>query len=319
MKEKLKRFNDKLNWGISNHCNEEVTVLLKLKYLVLITIDYIRLNITITDYFDFRFFEKTYNEKKEYLTSKEALRYAIKFDSLEKIWKNKSKTDMYKQLAVFLKRDQLETKDLNYGMFCDYVKKHPIFLYKPDDQEGGIGIQLVNSKSEEVNDLYESLKDKNGIIDEVISQHPILQLLSPGSVNTVRVFTLKCKSEIIYIAAALRMGNGKSVIDNFTSGGMVAGVDIEKGIVIEDAVDAFGKKYTSHPYTGVKIRGLEIPNWKCLKEFVNSCAQKYDLNYVAWDIAIRENDCVLIEANPCGGVHIIQTPGVGGRKKQYKK
>ena len=49
------------------------------------------------------------------------------------------------------------------------------------------------------------------------------------------------------------------------------------------------------------------------------CAQNYPLKYVAWDIAIRENDCVLIEANPNGMANVIQIAGAKGRKKQYEE
>lgn len=38
-----------------------------------------------------------------------------------------------------------------------------------------------------------------------------------------------------------------------------------------------------------------------------------------WDIAIRENDCVLIEANPNGMANVIQIAGAKGRKKQYEE
>ena len=60
-----------------------------------------------------------------------------------------------------------------------------------------------------------------------------------------------------------------------------------------------------------------MPNWTDVLKFVKECALNYELNYVAWDIAVREKDCILIEANPSGMTNVIQIAGAGGRKKQY--
>ena len=42
------------------------------------------------------------------------------------------------------------------------------------------------------------------------------------------------------------------------------------------------------------------------------------LNYVAWDVAVRENDVVLVEANPHGMVNVIQIAEDRGRKNSIK-
>ena len=44
-------------------------------------------------------------------------------------------------------------------------------------------------------------------------------------------------------------------------------------------------------------------------------AQMYDLNYVAWDIAVEEEGVDLVEANPAGMINVIQIAG-GGPKKE---
>lgn len=36
-----------------------------------------------------------------------------------------------------------------------------------------------------------------------------------------------------------------------------------------------------------------------------------------WAIAVREDDCALIEANPNGVVNVIQIVGSGGRRYQF--
>ena len=89
------------------------------------------------------------------------------------------------------------------------------------------------------------------------------------------------------------------------------------GRIIADAEDANGKRYAVHPYSGVRIIGFEIPNWEQVIAFTKECAKGFTLNYAAWDIAIQDDGCALIEVNPNGMTNVIQIAGAGGRKKQY--
>ena len=56
------------------------------------------------------------------------------------------------------------------------------------------------------------------------------------------------------------MGNGTSVVDNYSAGGMVGALDVKTGKVIAKAENAAGKRFTYHPYSKIKIEGFQVPN-----------------------------------------------------------
>lgn len=298
--------------------DESISFVMKIRYICGIVLNYVMFSANIDDYFEFRFYEKSIEEKKNYFTTKDSIRFAEEVDSKELLYLLSSKTEMYRHIRDSVKRDQLFTAEMGYNDFRDFYDKHVEFLYKPDRLDGGRGIEVWNHKYT-VDYLWKRAKAKNGILDEMIVQHKKLQELAPGSVNTIRILTLKIKDEIEIIAAALRMGDGISIVDNFCMGGLAATVDIDTGILNNGAYNSLGDKFEVHPYSDVKIKGFQIPNWSRTLKFVKKCAAEFPLNYVAWDVAIRENDSVIIEANPHGMIHVIQLNDTGGRKQQYIK
>lgn len=302
----------KMNWG-------EINVFRRIRYGTGIIWNYLRYKATISDYFELRFFEKNSIQKKEYLTSKEGLRFAQYVDSQEVFTRLCSKKEMYSELKRFVKRDQLYSAECTKEDFENFVYKHNSFLYKPDVADCGRGIEKWTVSKENSEELYNKFKKNKGVLDELVEQHSELSKLNPSSVNTIRIFTVMIENECEFIGAVLRMGVGDTVIDNYSAGGIVGAIDEKAGIVLDDAEDAIGKRYKVHPTSQVKIKGFIIPNWKKVIDFVQECAQKYPLKYVAWDIAIREKDCVLIEANPNGMANVIQIAGAKGRKKQYEE
>ena len=298
--------------------NGGINFFLKIRYSAGIVWNYLFYKATISDYFELRLFEKSRKEKEKYLTSKQGLYFAQYVDSEETFTKLCSKTQMYKELKAFTKREQLFSEDCSFKEFQDYTKRYAICLYKPDAADCGRGIEKWVVTDENVNELYKRFQKEPAVLDELVEQHSLLAKLNPSSVNTVRIFTLMIGNECELIGAALRMGNGNTVIDNYSAGGLVGSINLETGRVIDDAEDAAGKRYSVHPISKVKMKDFEIPNWEKVIQFVEECAANYPLKYVAWDIAVREADCVLIEANPNGMANVIQIAGAGGRKKQYE-
>lgn len=154
-----------------------------------------------------------------------------------------------------------------------------------------------------------------GVIDECVVQHESMSKLHPASVNTIRIFSVRIKDEIHIFAAALRIGNNGSFIDNFSAGGIGAPVDIETGLVTSSAQNAAGGRFAYHPCTGEQIVGIRIPNWEKALELVRKAAMEAPISYIGWDVAVRKNDCVIIEANYHPMIHAIQTDG--GKKAVF--
>lgn len=132
------------------------------------------------------------------------------------------------------------------------------------------------------------------IIEELIKQNQVMAELHEESVNTIRIMTYKGR----VIAAILRMGVGKSEIDNASSGGIYAAVDIKTGIVVSHALNYKGEKYIYHPTTQTIIPGFQIPMWnECLNYVKEGAKLIKGVPLVGWDIAVTDDGPTLVEVN----------------------
>ena len=190
-------------------------------------------------------------------------------------------------------------------------------MYKPADGHRGQGVKVFNLTGDRksVFDKISSLRE--GVVEAYLVQHHALSELAPGSVNTIRIVTLSSNDwpvtkdgkmmDIAY--ASLRIGEGKAVVDNFHSGGMVACLDLETGEVVTDATDQEGNVFKKHPMTGTVIRGTRVPFFKEAVEMVKDAVMSRRLQgYLGWDIAVTEDGPELIEINNQPGIVLLQTP-----------
>ena len=137
----------------------------------------------------------------------------------------------------------------------------------------------------------------------------------PGVLNTVRVFSVSPepgRGEIV--AAAHRFGSGATGwVDNFSSGGLVAHVELDCGQLSPAMSLGPGNRLIwneRHPETGGRIAGVELPHWPEVKALVGElCAQMPGLRYVGWDIAITDAGPVVIEGNARPSLRFFQPFG----------
>ena len=123
-------------------------------------------------------------------------------------------------------------------------------------------------------------------------------ICTPHSINTVRVVTLNTH----VVAAYLRIGNNKNIVDNFNHEGLLALVDIDTGQINYDAIDKLGRTYATHPLTGAKINGLTIPMWEEAKKLCQTLSKELkEIGYIGFDVCIGEEKCFIIEANEYPG------------------
>ena len=274
---------------------------------------------SIADYFEMRFFEKKHSERKTFFTTYPAKRFIRHIDGAENIYKFRDKIYMYQVIGPFTKREQLICPPDNYQEFENYVRKHKTIIYKPNRNSLGTGIEAWSVDDSDISKLYARALEQPAVLDELVIQHPDIARLNPGSVNTVKIYTFMIEEKCHFIAAEFRMGRSDLIVDNIESGGLAAGVDIETGAIVGTAYDLQMNPYIVHPDTGIKITGFVLPNWDEVLRFTEECAKACPFAYVEWDIAIREKDCVVIEANlnarNCG----IQMGVFHGRKEQFQE
>lgn len=159
------------------------------------------------------------------------------------------------------------------------------------DKESGIKVE----------ELFDIL-GPNFAIQEPIACHPTIADLHPESANTLRVMTYRWKGEIRVLPLLMRLGCGKSVVDNAHAGGIFVGVS-ERGELAHAALTEFNVRYDVHPDTGIRFEGYRIAG----VEKVIAAAKRMhlampQLGFVGWDFTVDEaGEPLVIEANTMWG------------------
>lgn len=217
------------------------------------------------------------------------------------------KWSTYEHFKEFFGRDVLNIRhlsDLESDIFSQFVTKHPSFIMKPVFGTRGAGIEVFNTKSsDEAKEILKRLYNTGTtamILEELIVQDDRLATLHKESANTLRVITIKYDDRVEVIRSYLRIGKGKSVIDNASAGGVFGVINVATGKIYA-ACDRFGNVFEKHPDSNVNLIGFEIPYWEDVKELVKKAAEILPkVRYVGWDVAVTKTGCVLIEGNDKG-------------------
>lgn len=201
-----------------------------------------------------------------------------------------------------------------------------LFFMKPDNGRGGKGIFRIEKRSGDIlingrtleEKLFKTLvRNKDMIIQEGIVQRRDLMDIYPYSVNTLRTVTQNFNGNVKIIAVVLRMGRGGSYVDNISSGGIFAYIDIETGMLSPVARDLYDNEgYTAHPDTGFVFKGYKIPGWEEIKQSITGVAASApELPDVAWDITLTDEGIKIIEINLYYGIDTLQRSFGGMRRK----
>ena len=261
-------------------------------------------NISLLDYFYFRFFEKDNEERKKWAGTGYMYEYQLKMNpkNFRKLLEDKRIfLNTYSKFVIH-SHVSLEQIKLDSQEFIK-VMQNPSgkIVFKDALGQCGFGIQIDEAKKWNREDIiaYMELKGFN-LLESFVQQANELQLMSPSGLNTIRIFTqLTSKNEVVFLGSRLRITINSNV-DNMASGNIAAVIDESSGVVISEGVfsDITKENCQIHPITGVKIVGFQIPFWKETLELVREAALLQTGNRsVGWDIAITDIGPELIEGN----------------------
>lgn len=228
-------------------------------------------------------------------------------NSLYYDWFN-NKIKFNEKFNEYLGRDYMYLRS-NLEEFTKFFKKHKVIIVKPVDLQCGKDIRKIEyNEVSNIKNLYMRLVGKKQLlIEECVKQHKKMNELFPNSVNTLRIVTAYKNKRVYVLFRAIRIGNGKNVVDNFNHGGMYSVVD-EHGIIYKPAIDKKGNVFEYHPVTNTKIEGFEIPYFEEAIEMVKKAAKVIpEVGLVGWDIAITNKGPVMIEGNQLPGYDIYQS------------
>lgn len=264
------------------------------------------------DYDLFEMYNLTPEQRDTYLTRGRNNEIVVKYNDKAHMADFGDKIRFNARFAPFLHRDWVAVTGDNREEVLSFLGRNPQFMAKPAQGSCGWGIEKLSTGDfPSLEALYERLAEKAPLLEleEVITQHPAVAAIYPGSINTVRMVTIRGKSGKVYLVTAMfRIGNGKFV-DNFNSGGMVAPMDPDTGTVIDRALDKQKNLYENHPATGVPIKGFTFPDWDKAVELVTQAAQVIpEVGYVGWDVCFTPGGPCLVEGNQFPGHDIYQLP-----------
>ena len=264
------------------------------------------------DYDLFEMYDLTDEQRDTYLTRGRNNALVVKYNDKQYFDELGDKIKFNTRFDAFLHRDWVPVTGENKEQVLEFLSRHRTFMAKPSTGSCGWGIERLNAADfANTEALYAHLAEKAPSLEleELIEQHPDVAAIYPGSVNTVRMVTIRGKNGKVYLVTAMfRIGNGKFV-DNFNSGGMVAPMDPETGTVIDRALDKQKNLYENHPATGTPIKGFTFPDWDKARTMVEEAAQILpQMGYVGWDVCFTPDGPCLVEGNQFPGHDIYQLP-----------
>ncbi len=304
LKEHIKRFNqntDKFYGG------KHVRAWIKQFWCAL------RFGASFDDFFMYEFYKKSNKERNKFLTYKRSKKIISKYNDLIYVEIFQNKREFLNVFKDYIGREFLSLDTATQEEFESFCKRLGKVIIKPYNGAKGDRIEKIegeNASKYSVDDY------RDYIAEEYLIQHDDLSKLSPTSVNTIRVITMD--SEIV--ACALRIGNGRGIVDNFSVDGLAGYIDLESGVMSYPCINFKLDKFEKHPYTGEQLVGFKMPNWEELKEFVIKASSVIpQIRYVGWDIAVLKDGFAIIEANHDPGHRIIQSTSQIGIYERIKE
>ena len=264
------------------------------------------------DYALFEIWNMNSTQRSTVLTRGKNNSYVKVLNNHRELWKYfEEKTLFLRTFADFIHRPWIDLRIADTTALEQFAVACGTFIAKPIDRSHGDGVEKISAKSiDDWSALHKHLCiNGQELCEAVITQHPEMDRLWSGAVNTIRIVTILSGDIPHIVAANLRIGAGERPVDNFNAGGLVVPLDQQTGVVVCHAVDKTGNIFEAHPKSGVHFEGFHVPMWAETINFV-CCAATIvpDVRYVAWDVAITPDGPVFVEGNQYPGHDIYGLP-----------
>lgn len=182
------------------------------------------------------------------------------------------------------------------GISQTLLVQYPVVFLKSDHSSQGKDIRKV-AREDFLSIDFKALGDF--VLQAPIIQHPFFEQISPGSVASLRITTLKLSTAPAEaLQSGLRLGL-RGATHVYLPNCVVLPVWIGDGKLYDCGFLGAWERVFSHPDTEVAFSGLQIPKFQEMKNF---CAQLHDRNphfgMIAWDVVLDADEQVkLMEWN----------------------
>lgn len=151
--------------------------------------------------------------------------------------------------------------------------------------------------------LGKVLRRRNLVVQPRFQQHPAMEALHPGSLNTVRICTFFDETGIEMPCGVVRTGRGGNINDNTSSGGIAAPLDVRDGVIFKGAhayaqFEPRMESYETHPDSGQAIKGFHVPHWQSCLDLISRASEFVGPGItLGWDLAIGPDGPFILEIN----------------------
>lgn len=268
--------------------------------------------ISTKEYIELGLWKVPSKEYSRYLTERILLSDKFKgtFYTKEAFDLMNNKKEFNVKYSNFLHREWLYTRECAEDILRSFCKKHSKVIIKPLAEDRGRGIKIIDESQVEWL-IDEKNKGTYYLVEQVLSNHPILSELNPTSLQTLRVETVLDKCGYCHIInCCLFVGGDKSIVSNAHGGGTQWHVNLQTGVVDSDgySVEGWSLKRLKN---GKNVRGIQIPYFEKLRDFINDVAMVTpEARYIGWDVAVLQDGLAIIEGNVQPGVCTQRVDGI---------
>ena len=280
-------------------------------------------NVGFQDYIDYDFSILNRAERATYMTHPVSNQISQKYDHPDYRHIFQDKVEFDGVFSEHLHRDWMVVTADNADEVKAFAERLGTIVTKEPVGQAGTGVHRYHAAEiEDWTQFHRGLWERGELlIEEVISQHPDLAAVCPGTVNTTRVTAFFDGQRTHILAMAQKFGRG-AVSDQMTFGGFYTMLD-ESGRAVGPGYDSHGHVHETHPDSGFRIADFQLPLMDDVRAFVDRVARVVpQVQYVGWDIVVTADGPVLVEGNWGAGVYENKPSVTGirtGHKPRYRE
>jgi len=263
-----------------------------------------RYNIGLMDFFTFRFYTKSHEERSKWVGTGLKYEFDLKMNPISTRSILENKLEFYQVYSPFIRHAYCSIADLeSENEKAVFVISNPTGKIVIKDATGQCGwdVEVVHARDFTMGSLRNYMASKRfDLAEEFVQQHPMIQTLSSSGLNTVRMMTMVNNEGGVDILGARMRISVNSHVDNLASGNIACPIDLETGIITGKGVysDITKSPVTHHPVTRVSLVGFQIPMWQEIMETTKKIAiYRPENRGVGWDLALTEKGPDFIEGN----------------------
>ena len=268
-----------------------------------IVCDCLKFNISILEYYQFRFFELPTDEKRKWAGTGTMYEFQRRANPPASRGLLSDKRQFYQSYKEFFRHELRSLDELRQAP--DVAKRmlanNHRLVFKQAMSNCGSGVSVRSVRGMTFQQLVDTMESEGfDLVEEFVNQHPVLNALSPSAVNTIRIFTQISEGRGYEVLGCRLRISVDSPVDNLAAGNMAAPIDTDSGVVSGPGIfsDITVPPAKIHPITGCSIVGLQIPFWSETLELVREASLLHPENRsIGWDIVITEQGPGLIEGN----------------------